>query len=151
MGDVVLPEEYPESMAKSPDVLSFYGGPYDKSTWEPEPIQTSLSGDFTNTWELSVIIYDVFFIVLMAALLLGQLTLLYRGACHLYEYLTNRFFLGQKLADFKVEDWNKVHILRYTNNQVDYVGGDTDEYEFHTEDYQELARVLNFVDEHCGA
>uniref|UniRef100_A0A183BCK0 ABC transmembrane type-1 domain-containing protein n=1 Tax=Echinostoma caproni TaxID=27848 RepID=A0A183BCK0_9TREM len=98
-------------------------------------------------WELSAIIYDVCFFIILGALAVGQLTMLFRGLGRCVDYLSKRFFLGQKLADMVVEDWNKVHIARYTPDQVEYLKGGTEEYRLHVEDYRELLRLLTFVDE----
>ncbi|KAF8569091.1 hypothetical protein P879_02186 [Paragonimus westermani] len=127
-------------------IVGLYGGPYSKPSWEPE-VLTSVN---KPPWGFSSLIYDVVFYLLLAVILIGQLMLLAREARKVFDYLVNRFFFGRKLRELKTEDWNQIHINKYTPFQVDYVKGNTEDYRLHTEDYRELLGLLNFVGEQSG-
>ncbi|KAA0186703.1 hypothetical protein FBUS_03697 [Fasciolopsis buskii] len=124
-----------------------HGGPYHRPSWEPQSTAELLGLAGQQPWELSAIIYDVCFIIVLGALAVGQLTLLFRGIGRLIDYLSKRFFLGNKLAEMPVDDWNKIHIAEYTPSHVEYMKGGAEDYELHIEDYRELSRLLRFVDE----
>ncbi|KAA3678497.1 uncharacterized protein DEA37_0007662 [Paragonimus westermani] len=127
-------------------LMGLYGGPYSKPSWEPE-VLTSVN---KPPWGFTSLLYDVVFYVLLAVILIAQLTLLTREALKVFDYLVKRFFFGRKLTELKMEDWNHIHINKYTPFQVDYVNGNTEYYRLHREDYRELLGLLNFVAEQSG-
>ncbi|KAF7231952.1 hypothetical protein EG68_03919 [Paragonimus skrjabini miyazakii] len=131
-------------------LMGLYGGPDSKPSWEPEPIHQMLTSVNKPPWEFSSLIYDVVFYILLAAILIGQLMLLAREARKVFDHLVKKFFLGRKLTEFTMEDWNQIHINKYTPFQVDYVKGNTEDYRLHIEDYRELLGLLNFVGEQSG-
>ncbi|THD22110.1 hypothetical protein D915_007198 [Fasciola hepatica] len=139
--------EDPDGMTQSKVVVGLHGGPYDRPSWEPESTAELMDSAGQQPWELSAIIYDVCFLIVLSALAVGQLTLLCRGISRCIDYLSKRFFLGNKMAEMAVDDWNKIHIAQYTPSHVEYLKGGSEDYELHVEDYRELLRILTFVDE----
>ncbi|TGZ52040.1 hypothetical protein CRM22_010701 [Opisthorchis felineus] len=139
----------PDPLADTNVLLGLYGGPYNQSTWDPI-VDTLLADENKPPWEFSALIYQVFLYIMLAALLIGQALLLAREARKVIEHLIKRFFLGRKMTEFRVEDWNQIHLSRYTPFQVDYVKGSTEDYRLRLEDYRELLRMLSFIETHGG-
>ncbi|KAG5442442.1 hypothetical protein CSKR_113756 [Clonorchis sinensis] len=138
-----------DPLADTNVLLGLYGGPYNQSTWDPI-VDMLLADENRPAWEFSALIYKVCLYIVLAALLIGQLLLLAREARKVIEYLIKRFFLGRKMTEFHVEDWNQIHLNRYTPFQVDYVKGSTEDYRLRLEDYRELLRMLSFIETHGG-
>ncbi|CAH8825231.1 unnamed protein product, partial [Trichobilharzia szidati] len=99
-------------------------------------------------WELSTLIFDTCFYAILAIIILGQILIIYRACYKFFGHLFRKFILTETSQSLELEDWNKIHIAKYTPNSVEYVKESPEKYYFLAEDYKELLRILNFIDEH---
>ncbi|CAH8440800.1 unnamed protein product [Heterobilharzia americana] len=137
-----------EDQAEKNAFINLKGGPNEHLLWDPEPIHPVIPVIKSQPWELSTLLLDSCFYAVLAIILLGQILILYRAFYKLCGYLMRKFVLAETSShSMELEDWNKIHIAKYTPNTVEYVKQPPEKYNFLAEDYKELLRILNFIDE----
>ncbi|CAH8430454.1 unnamed protein product [Schistosoma turkestanicum] len=138
----------PEIQTEVDFLVKLKGGPGGNQSWDPEPALLIIPIVKSDSVELSTILFDACFYIILAILILGKIFVIYRYLYKLCNCILRRLFLSDPTSSVEPEDWNKTSINDYTSNTVEYILQSPEEQKLFTDDYKELMKVLNFVDEH---
>ncbi|CAH8435827.1 unnamed protein product [Schistosoma margrebowiei] len=137
-----------EEQAEIDALIKLKGGPEDNLSWDPEPTLPIIPMVRSQSWDLSTLIFNTFFYTILTIIILGKVVIIYRIFCKFCKHLLRRLILIDTTSSMEPEDWNKIHIHNYTSNTVEYIQQSPESYRLFTEDYKELLKILNFIDEY---
>ncbi|CAH8434127.1 unnamed protein product [Schistosoma rodhaini] len=129
-------------------LVKLKGGPEGNLSWDPEPTLPIIPMVRSQSWELSTLIFDTCFYFILTIIILGKVVIIYRKFYKLCNYLLRRLIFIDTTSSMEPEDWNKTHIHNYTSNIVEYIQQSPETYKLFIEDYKELLKILNFIDEY---
>ncbi|TNN16572.1 hypothetical protein EWB00_000246 [Schistosoma japonicum] len=138
-----------EDEAEINALISLKGGPEGNLLWDPEPILPKISMNKSSpSSELSILILNTCFYMIITIILLGKIFIIYRKCYQFSNYLLRRFISMKTSTSLQLNNLNEMYIRQCSTDEIEYLEQSSEKYQDFIEDYKELLKLLNFIDEY---
>ncbi|KAK4473239.1 hypothetical protein MN116_004412 [Schistosoma mekongi] len=137
-----------EDEAEINALINLIGGPKGNLLWDPEPILSKISMNQSPSSELSTLILDTCFYMIIIIILFGKIFIIYRKYYQLSNYLLRRFISIETSTSSQSENLNEMHTRQCSTNEEECIEQSPEKYQDFIEDYKELLKLLNFIYEY---
>ncbi|KAH8855679.1 hypothetical protein KSF78_0002111, partial [Schistosoma japonicum] len=98
--------------------------------------------------ELSILILNTCFYMIITIILLGKIFIIYRKCYQFSNYLLRRFISMKTSTSLQLNNLNEMYIRQCSTDEIEYLEQSSEKYQDFIEDYKELLKLLNFIDEY---